>query len=490
MPDSVLPIALLLGVGILIAAVLAVKVAARVGLPSLLFFLGLGLAIEPLGLSISDPAMAQTLGLTGLVVILGEGGLSTSWSHVREAVAPAAVLATVGVAASMFLIGTAAHFLAGLPWNLALLLGAIVSSTDAAAVFSVLRKLPLRPRVSGILEAESGSNDPLAVLLVATLSTAGSHPDPLAIAGHVVIKLIIGGVIGPVIGWLGSRFLRRLQLASSGMHSLAVFALVTGAYAVAEVAHGSGFLAVYFAGITLGNSRLPHRAATRGFAEGFASLAQIGLFVMLGITAFTARLPAALLPALFVLIGIVFSRPIAVAICTVWFRLRWREYVFISWAGLRGAVPIVLATTPLALGMAGSEQLFDIVFVVVVLLTLLQGPLLPFAARKLGVYAQSEPRELQIESAPLEDLNAEMLQLGIPAGSGIAGTELHELRLPGQASVTLIIRDEAGFVPTPATLIRPSDQLLVVTTAGARNATEQRLRAVNQGGKLVSWRRR
>lgn len=487
MPESVLSPALLFGVAILIVAVLAVKIAGRLGLPSLLFFLGIGLVLEPLGVSISDPQLAQTLGLTGLVVILGEGGLSTSWSHIRGSVAPAAVLATVGVAASMVLIGLAAHFLAGLPWNLSLLLGAIVSSTDAAAVFSVLRRLPLRPRVSGMLEAESGSNDPLAVLLVTTFSTAGGHAGPVQMVAHVVIELAIGGVIGPAIGWLGSRLLRRLQLASSGLHALTVFGLVAGAYAVAEFAHGSGFLAVYFAGITLGNARLPHRAATRGFAEGIASLAQIGLFVMLGVTAFPHRLPGAIVPALLVVVGIVFSRPVAVALSTVWFRLPWREYLFISWAGLRGAVPIVLATMPVTAGTPGSKHLFDIVFVVVVLLTLIQGPTLPAAARQFGVIAHTEARDLEVESAPLEDLNAEMLQLQIPTGSRLAGNQLVELRLPNDASVTLIVRDQTGFVPDPTTLTRPGDQLLIVTTSQARAATEQRLRALHHGGKLTTW---
>ncbi|MGH3099324.1 MAG: potassium/proton antiporter [Streptosporangiales bacterium] len=487
MSESVLPITLLLATGVLVFAVFAVKVSGRLGLPSLLFFLGLGLVIEPLGISISDPALAQTLGLAGLVVILAEGGLTTSWQHVRGAMPAAILLATVGVAVSMVLIALAAHFLVDLPWKLSLLLGAIVSSTDAAAVFSVLRRLPLPPKLSGTLEAESGSNDPLAVLLVASLSTTGPMPNPLDLVGHVVLELVIGGAIGAAIGLLGAQLLRRLRLVASGLHSLTALGLAIGAYGVAHVAYGSGFLAVYITGIIIGNARLPHAAATRGFAEGFASLAQIGLFVMLGVTAFPERLPAAIIPALLVCIGIVFSRPIAVVVSTFWFRLPWREYAFLSWAGLRGAVPIVLATIPATVGLRGSNQLFDIVVVLVVVLTLLQGPTLPFVARWLRIVARAEPQELEVESAPLEDMSAEMLQLQIPRGSEMAGIELFELRLPAGASVTLVVRGGNGFVPAPTTLLRPDDQLLIVATSGVREATERRLRAVHRRGRLAGW---
>lgn len=208
---------------------------------------------------------------------------------------------------------------------------------------------------------------------------------------------------------------------------------------------------------------------------------------MLGITAFPERLPGAVVPAGLVLVGIVFSRPFAVALATVWFRFPWREYLFISWAGLRGAVPIVLATIPVTAGMAGSHELFDIVFVVVVFLTLLQGPTLPWVAQWLGVVAAAEPRDLVVESAPMAEWEAELLQLRVPPGSGISGVGLFELRLPEGAAVTLIVRDRAGFVPAPTTLIRPDDHLLVVSTAQVRDATENRLRAVNRSGKLAAW---
>lgn len=487
MLESVLPVALLLGAGILVVAVFSVRFAGRIGLPGLLFFLALGLIIEPLGISISDPALAQSLGLAGLVVILAEGGLTTSWTHVRKAIPAATLLATVGVAASMFLVAAGAHFFVGMPWQLALLLGAIVSSTDAAAVFSVLRRLPLPPKLSGILEAESGLNDAPAILLVAALSTVGPVPNPLDLVGHVVLELAIGGALGLTIGWLGVQMLRRIGLAASGLHSLTVLGLAVGAYGAATLAHGSGFLAVYLAGVLLGNARLPHSAATRGFAEGLGWLAQIGLFVMLGITAFPERLPGVIVPALLIGIALLIARPLAVVVSIGWFRLPWREHAFLSWAGLRGAVPIVLATIPATVGMAGSNRLFDIVFVLVVILTVLQAPTLPFVARWLRVIARAEPRDLDVESAPLEDMGAHMLQLRVPRGSEMAGIELFELRLPTGAAVTLVVRGGSGFVPIPTTLLRPNDQLLIVATSRVREATEQRLRAVHRRGRLAGW---
>lgn len=487
MSETVLPIALLLGAGVLVVSVLAVRLSGRIGLPGLLFFLAFGLVLEQTGISISDPSLAQGLGLAGLVVILAEGGLATSWQHIRRAIPASIALATVGIVLSMFLVAVAAHYLAGLEWRVALLLGAILSSTDAAAVFSVLRKLPLPPHLSGMLEAESGFNDAPCVILVVAFSTTGPLPTAWHLIADALFELTVGSAIGIAVGWLGARMVRRMALPASGLYPLTVLGLTVGVYGVAVLAHASGFAAVYLAGVVLGNAKLPHRAATRSFAEGIGWLAQIGLFVMLGITAFPERLPSALLPALLVGVGLLIARPVAVFVALAPFRRPWQETTFMSWAGLRGAMPIVLATIPATAGVAGSGRLFDVVFVLVVLFTVLQAPTLPWLARKLGVASPAEPLELDVEAAPLEDMRADMLQLSIPKGSALAGVEVFELRLPKGAAVTLVVRDGAGFVPANDTILRTGDELLVVATNEAREATERRLRAVSRRGKLARW---
>lgn len=487
MSESLLPVALLIGAGVLLVSILAVRLSGRVGLPGLLFFLGLGLIVEQAGISIHSPHLAQALGLAALVLILAEGGLTTSWPHIRTAVPAAVVLATVGVVVSMFVVATAAHFLVGVEWRLALVLGAIVSSTDAAAVFSVLRKLPLPPRLRGVLEAESGFNDAPCVILVVALTTAGPLPSTWYLAGDAVFQLALGSLIGIGVGWLGARMVRRMALPATGLYPLTVLGLTVGVYGVAVLLHASGFVAVYLAGVVLGNARLPHGPATRSFAENIGWLAQIGLFVMLGITASPGRLPGALLPALLVGVGVLVARPVMVVVSLLPFRRPWREHMFLSWAGLRGAVPIVLATIPATAGIAGSDRLFDIVFVLVVLFTVLQGPTLPWLATRLRVATPAEPIDLEVDAAPLEDMRADLLQLSVPDGSQLAGVEVFELRLPTGAAVTLVVRDGQGFVPRQDTILRTGDELLVVATTDARETTERRLRAVHRRGKLARW---
>jgi cell volume regulation protein A len=260
------------------------------------------------------------------------------------------------------------------------------------------------------------------------------------------------------------------------------------AFAVAGIAGGSPFLAVYVAGLWLGNAVLPHRNATKGFAEGVAWLAQIGLFVMLGLLASPGRLHEALLPAL--IVGgslLLVARPISVLLCATPFRVGLREQAFMSWAGLRGAVPIVLATIPITVGLPAAERIFDVVFLLVVVFTLIQGPTLPFAARRLGVMESGRTREVAIDSSPLEAHHASLLQFTVPQESRLAGVAVFELRLPGDALITLVTRNGEIFVPTQDTVLKPGDQLLLVTSDQGRAATERRLRAVSRAGRLAGW---
>jgi cell volume regulation protein A len=484
-------LALLLGAVVLLVAVAAVRLSTRLGLPSLLVYLALGVAIGEWGLGIpfEDADLTRTLGFCALILIIAEGGLTARWTTLRPVLGVAATLATVGVVTSVVVVGVAVHVLLGLDWRLALLYGAVLSSTDAAAVFATLRRLRLPPRLVGTLEAESGMNDAPAVLFVVLLSTGawGAHPwwYEAAVVGY---ELAGGAVVGFAAGMAGRWTLRRAALPSAGLYPIAAVGMTVLAYAAGAVLHASGFLAVYVAAVVLGNARLPHRQAILGFADGLAWLAQIGLFVLLGLLASPDRLDDAVLPAVVAGLALVFlARPLSVAVSATPFRVGLREQAFLSWAGLRGAVPIVLATIPLSEGLPGATRLFDVVFVLVVIFTLVQAGALAPVARRLGVTAPAEAAELRVETAPLERMRADLLQVEVPPASRLAGVHVDELRLPVGASVTLVLRDGVGFVPSPDTRLRVGDSLLIVATAASRDLAERRLRAVSRRGRLARW---
>ncbi|WP_443049613.1 potassium/proton antiporter [Streptomyces sp. NBC_00178] len=477
---------------VLLVAVAAVRISSRSGLPSLLLYLGIGIAIGQDGffdVKFDNAELTQVIGYAALVVILAEGGLGTKWKEVKPALPAAAVLSTVGVGISVGVTASAAHYLVGLDWRQALIIGAVVSSTDAAAVFSVLRRVPLPSRITGVLEAESGFNDAPVVILVVAFSTAGPVEHWYVLVGEIALELAIGAAIGLAVGWLGSFGLRHVALPASGLYPIAVMAIAVTAYAAGAMAHGSGFLAVYLAAMVLGNSKLPHWPATRGFADGLGWLAQIGMFVLLGLLVTPHDLVDDFWPA--VVVGLVLTavaRPLSVFISLAPFRLPRREKALMSWAGLRGAVPIILATIPMVSGIEGSTRVFNIVFVLVIVYTLIQGPTLPWLAKALKIAEDpSETADLGIESAPLERLRGHLLSVAVPGKSKMHGVEVAELRLPAGAAVTLVVRDEKSFVPAPSTVLRRGDELLVVATDPVRDATEARLRAVGEGGKLAGW---
>jgi cell volume regulation protein A len=283
--------------------------------------------------------------------------------------------------------------------------------------------------------------------------------------------------------------MRRAALPSSGLYPLAVLCLALLAYGAAATAHASGFAAIYLAALVLGNSDLPHRTATRSFAEGLAWLAQIGLFVMLGLLLSPSRITLSTIGLALVggLVLTFVARPLSVLVSSVVQPMPWRDLAFVSWGGLRGAVPIVLATIPMAERVTDAARLFDIVFVIVVIFTLLTGPTLPLVARRLGVTRRSEPRSFDLEVAPLERVAADMLQVTISPESGLHGVEVGELRLPEGSSVSMVVRDGKAMVPERRTVLRRGDDLLVVTPRGLREPTVQRLRTVSAHGRLGRW---
>ena len=406
--------------------------------------------------------------------------------HGAPALGLGVALSTISVIVSVTLTGFALHWLLGLDLRLAFLWGAVLSSTDAAAVFSVLRGLGLGGRLVGALEIESGLNDAPVFIAVVLLSSGAelSWTDPLL----VVYELALGGVLGAAIGRLGAAGLKRAALPATGLYPLATLSVCIGAYALTQSLHASGLLACYVAALVLGNSTLPHREGTRSFAEGVGWLAQIGLFVLLGLYVSPDRLLDAVVPALIAAgVLLLLARPVSVVAAACWFRVPWREQVFLSWAGLRGAVPIVLALVPLTSGLAGAGALVDVVFVLVVVLTLVQGTTLPAVAKALGL-AKPNVQEIEVDAAPLEALRADLLQMTVPQGSADARRVRPRApparghrALPGGAP-------RRELHPAGDTRLQEGDQLLVVATTTAREAAERRLRAVDRSGRLARWR--
>ncbi|MCW3159541.1 potassium/proton antiporter [Micropruina sonneratiae] len=483
---------LLAGAAVLLAALGAARLSSYLGLPSLLLFLFLGVGVG-LWVEFDNASLAHDLGFAALVLILAEGGFTTKWREMRSVLSLAGLLATVGICVSIGAMTLFGHFVLGLDLATALLLGAITAPTDSAAVFSVLRRVPIPGRIRAVLEAESGLNDAPVVLLV-TAATAWalgeSNEGPGEILLMVGVELVGGVILGAAIGWLGAKLLKQIALPASGLYPLGAMGWALLAHGAGASLHVSGFAAVYICAVVLGNSDLPHRNATKSFAEGIGWVAQIGLFVMLGLLAHPERFSSTVVVT-GVLAGLfltLIARPLSVLTTATWFRMPWREQAFLSWAGLRGAVPIIMATVPLASPLPQAKDIFDLVFVFVVVYTTLQAPTLGWAARKLGVTTGDDAVDIEVEVAPLDKIQADFMQIKVPSGSHLHGVTIFELRLPPSTVVSLIIRDGKPFAPGARDVVRSGDELLVVVPSRFRDRVEARFKQVSRGGRLSRWR--
>ncbi len=458
--------------GLLLAvSVVFSRASQRAGVPIALLFLVVGMLAGSEGLgriAFDDYRFAFRLGAIALALILFDGGLSTPVGAVRKVWAPAGLLATLGVVLVSGLVAAAGR-LFGLDWSEALLIGAVVSSTDAAAVFSVLRGsgLHLKRRVGLTLEVESGANDPMAVILTTTLTQNLLHPEQLsllAITGEIALHLVVGGVVGLGVGYGGRLLLARLHLTSGGLYPALTLAVAFLAFGVATLALGSGFLAVYVAGLVLGNGPLPFRAGLLRVHDALAWLSQIGMFLVLGLLVFPSRLleVAWIGLALSLVLSIVI-RPAVVALLLLPFRYPAREQLFIGWTGLRGAVPIVLATFPLLAGAPGAGRIFDLVFFIVVASAIVPGATVAWAARRLGLHAPEPPAPqavLAVESRV--PLRGELLSFYIDEAVAVAGVALEELEFPEGAAVALIVRGDSLIPAKGATVLEPGDHAYVI----------------------------
>jgi cell volume regulation protein A len=461
-------VALALTGALLALSALSSRTSGRLGVPVAILFLALGMLAGGLGIQLDDPRLAFRVGTIALVLILFDGGLSTQISSVRQVLAPAATLATVGVAATALLAALGARAL-GLDWPQAGLLGAIVSSTDAAAVFSVLRgaRIQLRRRVSLILEVESGLNDPMAVILTVAFTSAiaeGAKPGPTVVL-DVAVQLAVGLAIGLGVGRLGRALLVRAHLAAGGLYPVLTLALAFVAFGAATLLHGSGFLAVYVAAVVLGGGPLPYRSGLTRVHDAMAWMSQVSMFLLLGLLASPARLVAIALPGLaLALLLVLVARPLAVAACLAPFRLPAREVAFVSWVGLRGAVPIVLAIYPVLAGVGGARRIFDLVFFVVVVSTLLQGTTIRWLVRRLGIEVPGPPPPRAVlEILSREPLKGEVLSYYVEPASAVAGSAIADLPFPEGASVMLVVRGQELVPPRGPTQLKPGDHVYVFT---------------------------
>lgn len=456
--------------GVLLAlSALASRASGRLGVPVALLFLGLGMLAGEEGIGgipFDDARLAFRVGTVALVLILFDGGLQTPLASVRGLLAPAATLATVGVAATAAVTALGARAV-GLPWPEAFLLGAIVSSTDAAAVFSVLRGagVQVRARVGQLLELESGGNDPVAVILTLAFTramVAGGAPWWRLVA-EAVVQLVVGGAAGLAIGWVGRRVVARVPLAASGLYPVLTLALAFIAFGAPTLFAGSGFLAVYVAGVVLGNGHLPYLGGIRRVHDSMAWFSQVAMFLMLGLLAFPSRIaqvagPGLLLGAFLALV----ARPVVVAVCLAPFRLPWREIAFVAWVGLRGAVPIILATYPVLDGVPGAQRIFDLVFFIVLVSTIVQGTSLRHVARRLGLdVAGPPPPQAVLEITSRERLSGEVLSFYVERASAVAGSPISSLPFPEGSAVMLVVRERNLVAPRGPTVLEPGDHVYV-----------------------------
>ena len=371
--------------GLLVLSVVASKMSDRFGIPSLLVFLGIGMLAGSEGIGgiyFDNPKIAQAVGFMALAVILFSGGLDTPWQETRKVLKESWTLATLGVLLTALLLGFSAHLVLKLPLTQSMLLGAIASSTDAAAVFAVLRSkgVPLRSKISATLELESGSNDPMAAFLTIGLIQLIQMPGLAwySLVGLFFIQMLIGVLVGYLAARLLLLLINTLRLGYAGLYPVMAVGMVLFAFAAAAAFKGSGFLAVYVMGLVLSQSDFLHKNSLSRFFQGLAWLAQILMFLTLGLYVFPSRLSVIILPGLALAAVLIFiARPVSVFLCLLPFRFSWREKAFISWVGLRGAVPIILATYPLLAGLDASGTYFNIVFFIVLSSVLIQGTSIP-----------------------------------------------------------------------------------------------------------------
>ena len=462
---------ILLAAILLLVGILSSKLSARIGLPVLVLFLVIGMLAGESGIggiAFDNPLGAHTLGTLALAIILFDGGLQTPTSSIKAVWKPASLLATVGVLVTAMLTGAAAAYILDLPLLEGMLLGAIVGSTDAAAVFSLLRNagIHINKRLKSTLEIESASNDPMAIFLTVGLLEVlvnGMQPG-IGLLQLFVVQMGVGALVGLGVGWLSVKLINRIHLAASGLYPVLVAACGFLSFGVSANLGGSGFLAIFLTGVFIGNRRIAFQRSTFLFHDGLAWLSQIVMFVVLGLLINPLSLLEVWFEGLVIAaVLILVARPLAVAPILRLFGFNAREISLVSWVGLRGSVPIILAIFPLMFGLEGAELIFNVVFFVVLISASIQGTTLPIVARKLRL-TEKPPAvpAASLEITALEEVDADIVEYTLSEQPRAAGRRLSQMALPDTTVVAMITRGKEVIPPRGSTELHPGDHLFVV----------------------------
>jgi cell volume regulation protein A len=467
--------------GALLALGLVASLAAgRLRIPGLVLFLGVGMLLGSEGpgqIDFTNYELARTVGVIALALILFEGGLAAGFPEIRPVLGSALSLALLGTLLTAVVTGFVAHVLLDLELLQAMLVGSIVSATDGAAIFALLRGSTLKRNLARTLEGEAGMNDPVAVLLVLGFIEWIKRPDygVLDMTGLFVQQLGIGAVVGLAVGWLAIQAFRRAKLATGGLYPVASLAVVAIAFGAADVLHGSGFLAVYLAGLAMGSTALPSRQTVAAFHDGLAWLAQLAMFFTLGLLVFPSDLwPIALEGTGLALVLVFVARPLAVMVATAFSPLKTSERFVLGWAGLRGAVPVVLALFPILAHVPEAEKFFNIAFFAVLVSTLLQGSTFTAIAGALGALT-SEPalRRPLVEIGTIRELGADVVEVPLVEGDAAIGVRVRDLGLPRDALVNVLVRNDEALPPRGSTRLEAGDRLYVLVRQTAIGPLEE-----------------
>ncbi|PSL36321.1 cell volume regulation protein A [Planomicrobium soli] len=461
----------------LIIGVLATKFSSKLGLPALILFLVAGMILNRF-MYFENVQLAQFIGTLALIIILFDGGTQTKWSKMKPILGPASSLATLGVLLTTFITGVAAMYILDFSLLEGLLLGAIIGSTDAAAVFSVLGNKNFNKRLTATLEAESGSNDPMAVFLTVALIQLITIPDSsiwFAI-GTFFVQMGLGLLIGLILGKLSVLVINSIELDTSSLYPILAMGAAIFTYAVTDYLGGSGLLAVYVMAVFVGNSDLTHRFSILRFNEGFAWMMQIIMFTLLGLLVFPGQLIDVFWKGILIAAILMFvARPVAVFISMLFMKYSFNQKLFISWAGLKGAVPIVLATYPIVAGIGSSNLIFNTVFFVVLISALMQGSTLSWLAEKLKLTSDGDEENSSVELINLGDTDSEIMKITIPKQSPAVNMSLTDLILPDDTLIIGISRNKKLLTPTGASVIKKGDTLYVLGDKERRKEAKQSL---------------
>lgn len=466
------------GAILLLLGIFASKLSSRLGIPAMVLFMVVGMLAGsegPGGILMDNPLLVQSVGVFALSYILFAGGLDTDWRQIKPVIREGFVLSTIGVGVTAFLVGWFVHVVLGFSWLEGLLLGSIVSSTDAAAVFAVLRSrnVHLKGNLKPLLELESGSNDPMAVLLTTTMILLLNNPtyNTLKLIPHVFWQMVIGAAVGYLLGKVSVLLINRLRLDYEGLYSVFTLTSVPLIYAFAGMLKSNGFLAVYIAGLVMGNNAFVQKKSLLRFHDGLAWLMQIVMFTVLGLQVFPSHLIPVVLSGLMVAAFlIIVARPLSVMLGLSFSRLTLNEKGLVSWVGLRGSVPIVLATFPLVAGIDKADTIFNLVFFIVLTSAILQGSSIPMVARLLKVGADGPATPFPLpDSEAMADMSKKMQELHVPAHSSVIGKQLVEISLPKDLLVVYIQRDDECLIPHGNTVITAGDRLFILTDEKALN---------------------